>query len=77
MFRAASKNGLILNELLGVVPLLPPPAEEGEEDVATAAGKCRRKSSNLPRTDGENLSMKERERERRTARKKSTQDFER
>ena len=56
MFLAASKNGLILNELLGVPSL--PPAAEGEEDVATAAGKCRRKSSNLPRTDGENLSTK-------------------
>ena len=59
MFRAASKNGLILKELLGVEP----PAE-GEDEAATAAGKCRRKSSNLPRTDGENLSIREREREK-------------
>ena len=70
MFLAASKNGLILNELLGVPSL--PPAAEGEEDVATAAGKCRRKSSNLPRTDGENLSIEEKAKERTRRGRKGT-----
>ena len=67
MFLAASKNGLILNELLGVVP----PAE-GEDEAATAAGKCRRKSSNLPRTDGENLSIEEKAKERTRRGRKGT-----